>query len=278
MSNEPKGVDAYSLETSHSGHTYPEVGPAWPDAGWVPTPRYLLRRDRILANLSGVRPGRTLEIGSGSGAFLYELKGMGFDCEGVEISQEAIGLCESLHGKKIKISSQLPELKESFSLIFASEVLEHIEDDVQALYAWIELLENDGLLIITVPSHMKKWGASDEWAGHFRRYEKKDLSEKLRCCGLTIVNFECYGFPLSNVLESLSAGFYRKRVIRNAAGEIERFSNNARSGIDRGPATKLFGLLSSRLGRMFLRISYRIQALFLGRELGSGYLVVARKS
>lgn len=112
----------------------------------------------------------------------------------------------------------------------------------------------------------------------FQKIREKDLSEKLRCCGLTIVSFECYGFPLANVLGFLSANFYEKRVIRNAAGEIEQFSNNARSGIDRGPATKLFGLLSSRVGRIFLKISYRIQALFLGRELGSGYLVVARKS
>lgn len=277
MPNKPNDVASFSSKAKCSSPIYPEIGPAWPSAGWSPAPRYLLRRARMLANLVDIKPGRTLEVGSGSGAFLYELKARGYDCEGVEISPDAISLFKRLHDEEIKLSSELPSLKESFSLIIASEVLEHIENDDQALQEWIDLLAHDGLLILTVPAHMKRWSASDDWAGHVRRYEKKDLLKKIRDCGLTIVNFECYGFPLSNVLEAFSSGFYKKRIIRNAAGQVERSSNNLRSGVDRGPAIKFFGLISSRLGRASLRIFYKIQSLFLKRELGSGYLVVAKK-
>ena len=35
-------------------------GPAAPDLGWIPAPRYLLRRDRIRRLIAGVQPGRLL--------------------------------------------------------------------------------------------------------------------------------------------------------------------------------------------------------------------------
>src|SRR3546814_2291017 len=38
------------------------LGPAAPDLGWVPAPRYLLRRARILSQLRGLPASELLEI------------------------------------------------------------------------------------------------------------------------------------------------------------------------------------------------------------------------
>ena len=76
--------------------TYGLLGPAAPEAGWVPAPRYLLRRARILRQLAGIKPCQALEIGCGAGVLLHELTARGFDCSALESSAEARTLARGL--------------------------------------------------------------------------------------------------------------------------------------------------------------------------------------
>ena len=70
-------------------------------------------------------------------------------------------------------------LVESFQSVIGINVLEHIEDDEKALSHLSSLLKPSGRLLLLVPS--KKWAYTDldRQLGHFRRYEKKELAEKL---------------------------------------------------------------------------------------------------
>ena len=40
-------------------------------------------------------------------------------------------------------------------------------------------MQKDGLLILYVPASMKAWSQMDIDAGHYRRYEKKEIINKL---------------------------------------------------------------------------------------------------
>ncbi len=77
--------------------------------------------------------------------------------------------------------TDIPIQKNRFDIIFALDVLEHIEDDNQAAYSLIQVLKPGGLLIVTVPHRMKYYTGQDRICGHFRRYEYvqiKNLIEK----------------------------------------------------------------------------------------------------
>ncbi len=67
----------------------------------------------------------------------------------------------------------------SFQTVIGINVLEHIEDDEKALFHLGNVLKPSGRLLLLVPA--KKWAYTnlDRQLGHFRRYEKKELSEKL---------------------------------------------------------------------------------------------------
>ena len=258
------------------------LGPAAPDLGWVPAPRYLMRRARILRQLNSLEPGRLLEVGPGAGMLLIEAARRGFQCQALEVSIEA----RTLADKVIALSGQhIPVLaaadvnwKESFNALFAFDVLEHIEHDRQALMQWHDWLRPNGTLLLSVPAHMRMWTAGDEWAGHFRRYERKPLLQLLRETGFTPEICECYGFPLTNLGERLSARVYAKRIHRDAGMDSDRKRNNDRSGTDRGPHLKLYPLLSSLPGKLALRTFFGMQHFFVGSDLGSGYLVKARRT
>lgn len=69
--------------------------------------------------------------------------------------------------------------KKYFSSIFAINVLEHIEDDEGALRNIHSLLKKKGRLILLVPAKRIAYTKLDRELGHFRRYEKKELVQKL---------------------------------------------------------------------------------------------------
>jgi hypothetical protein len=157
-------------------------------------------------------------------------------------------------------------------------VLEHIEDDQQVLAQWVSWIKPGGQLLLSVPAHMKLWRAGDNWAGHFRRYERESLIKLLQNAGLEVEIFECYGFPLTNLTEWISAPIYARRIYNNAQNEaVNRKQNNDRSGTDRGPHVKLYPLLRSLPGKWVLRIFSAIQKIFINKDIGSGYVVKAKR-
>ena len=72
-----------------------------------------------------------------------------------------------------------------FDTIVCINLLEHIEDDVAALETMRDLLVPGGVVALLVPAHPSLYGAYDRADGHFRRYRKRELRDKLRRARLT---------------------------------------------------------------------------------------------
>lgn len=258
----------------------PLLGPAAPDLGWVPAPRYLLRRRRILRQLCGMPPGEVVEIGSGAGMLLQELSGLGHACTALETSAQARSLIATLcerSGHRIDVhATAQPDWSGRFPLVMAFEVLEHIEDDFGALRQWADWLQPGGTLLMSVPAHPRQWNAADVWAGHFRRYRRRELVQRIEAAGLRVEYSECFGFPLGNLTERMQARGVA-RMFRQSGDQGVRQANNDRSGIDRGHVLRWYPLLRSVPGRIALHAAFAMQAATRGMPLGNGYLLRARK-
>lgn len=251
---------------------HPQYG-AYLPGRWVPAPRYLLRRDRLLAHLSPLRPGRAIEVGCGSGAFLRELHSRGFACTGLDTSTAAIATSRLLlEGVAVDLyDREQPNWAGRFDYLVACEVLEHIDDDRAALKSWLEWLEPAGMVLLSVPAHMSLWGPHDAFSGHVRRYSRDGFASLARDCGIMDVRIECYGFPITTITHRL-----RNMAVRNKT-EGSRAENTAKSGIDRSVDTKMFGYQKSIPGRVIMKAGCLLQRIFLRTELGEGYLLVGRK-
>jgi SAM-dependent methyltransferase len=257
-------------------------GPAAPERGWVPAPRYLMRRSRILALTRELPSGDLLEVGCGAGMLLHEFARRGFRCTALESSAAALSVATTL-AQEVGIPIEFfaaprADWDKKFATILAFEVLEHIEDDRGALARWVNWLQPGGHLVLSVPAHARGWSAGDEWAGHYRRYERANLVRLVADAGLQLEEFECYGYPATNVGERLSSRSYARRIDRSASkDENGRRSNNDRSGVERGPHVKIYPLLRTPLGRIAIAACIWVQQLFLGTDLGSGYVLRARR-
>ncbi len=253
-----------------------------PDAtlAWTPAPRWLMRLHLLRELLGRLDQGRpVVELGYGSGAVLELLSERGFRATGLDMSASAAVLARARVARLpaerrpdvlVGGFEQLDDLRGEAGALLMFEVLEHVEDDLGLLREIHTLLGADGRLILSVPAHQARFSRVDEMAGHFRRYDRFELTAKLRETGFEPEVFWCYGYPLANILMRI------RRLMtadQGDAGRDELIERSAESG-NMIPARRLVGALVSE--RTMLPFSL-LQRLFLGTDLGDGYLVVARR-
>lgn len=134
-----------------------------------------------------------LEIGAGTGnltAHFLKIKSL-------FVTDQDAGLVDQLSkkfSKKKNVTVRLHDvikkpdrkLKNFFSTIFAINVLEHIRDDQLALRNINHLLDKRGNLVLLVPAKKIAYTKLDKELGHYRRYEKYELIQKLKNTGYKI--------------------------------------------------------------------------------------------
>jgi SAM-dependent methyltransferase len=157
--------------------------------------------DSILRGIGGKRLARmqkVLDFGAGIGtlAGIFEQK-TGVKPDGLEIDDAQRAL---LIKRGYKTYDSLDTIVEKFDLIFTSNVLEHIEKDVETLRLLKGKLIEGGVLAIYVPAFRLIWSSMDDKVGHYRRYTKAELSAKLNQAGFIVshINYcDTVGFFLS---------------------------------------------------------------------------------
>jgi SAM-dependent methyltransferase len=135
---------------------------------------------------SGARP-RILDVGCGTGANLELLARFG-DAEGVDISEDALRFCRARGLRKVNhgAAESLPFAAESFDLVTALDVVEHLDDDVVGLSEARRVLKVGGRALLFVPAFMFLWGVQDDVGNHRRRYTLAGISAAVERAGLKV--------------------------------------------------------------------------------------------
>jgi predicted SAM-dependent methyltransferase len=128
---------------------------------------------------------RVLDFGAGIGtmAGIYKtLKGIAPDCVEVDINQRKF-----LNKKGYICYSSIDAISKKYDGIYSSNVLEHILDDKEILKILYTKLKKNGVISIYVPAFMFLYNHFDSHAGHYRRYQKKELVEKVKAANFKII-------------------------------------------------------------------------------------------
>lgn len=116
----------------------------------------------------------------------------------IDLDTNAINYLKSKGYNAIKGGvEKVPMPKESIDVLFSSEVLEHVENYKLAIKQFRKVIKRDGLLIITVPTHMKYWAFDDEYVAHLRRFDPQKLSKEIRESGFKILEVK----PIGSLIE-----------------------------------------------------------------------------
>jgi SAM-dependent methyltransferase len=129
---------------------------------------------------------KILDVGCGTGANLEMLANFG-ESEGVDVSDDALEFCK-LKGLKVHkgLAEKLPFADESFDVVTALDVVEHLDDDIAGLREMNRVLKTGGKTLIFVPAFMWLWGVQDDISNHRIRYTKKQIVERLNKAGFEI--------------------------------------------------------------------------------------------
>jgi SAM-dependent methyltransferase len=257
---------------------HPDYGVFLRDKTWVPAPKYLLRRSRVLKILKKLKPGRVLEVGCGAGGITFDATQMGFNCEALETSLQARGIAGKILARAsspVKIHASAALWKDEFDVLMSFEVLEHIEFDDAALKEWTGWVKPGGYLVLSVPALKSMWGPSDVWAGHYRRYEKDEFMALLNNNGLECLHFEAYGYPLSYITNYVRNILYAREVQKLPRGSQQ---GTDRSGVERSKEAVFFRIQASIFGRALMFLFCKIQTVFAKFGYGDGFIVLVQKS
>lgn len=247
---------------------------------WLPLPRYTLRKHLVLYLLNKLKPTvqSCFELGYGSGDLMISLAEKGFNVSGYDFSPEAFRIAAKRIRKRslatrqrITLMTGNKTMLSSCDAAIALEVFEHVKDDLDLMRQLHQIIKPGGYLIFSVPAHHSKWGENDIWAGHYRRYERPELIQKLKSASFTPCAVWSYGYPLICLLD-LMIHRNRKNDIQVLEGvSKEQLTQN--SGISR--EKNLINLMAS--WPVWVWPFFYIQRLFLNQDLSSAYLVMAQK-
>ncbi len=236
-----------------------------------------LRWDLARREIRRLAPASILEIGCGQGAVGARLA-THHDYRAYEPDPHSWAAAARRVGRAGDVIHDVaPDHPDrTFDLVCAFEVLEHIEDDTAALAAWTRWAAPGGALMISVPGRPHRFGPADHAVGHFRRYTREDLEQRLVDAGLADVRVLVYGFPLGYALEAARNILARVSPPDGPDGpdgpDDDRAARTAASGRWRPPADSLAWL--TRLASGPFRLAQRP---FVESGPGTGLMGIGRR-
>jgi hypothetical protein len=134
---------------------------------------------------------RVLDAGAGDAWFSSQLlESLGtsaqITCWDAEYTDAVLSELRATTSKQIDFRAERPETR--FHLVMLLDVLEHVEDDRSFLRTIVETnLENDGVVLISVPAWQILFSSHDTRLRHYRRYSPAACRQVILDAGLQIL-------------------------------------------------------------------------------------------
>lgn len=142
-----------------------------------------------------------LDIGCGTGHMTLELLRYGYNVTSGDLSGELVKftrdiITDSGYYANVEILDilNLEPFGNQFDAVICLDVMEHIENDELALKSINNVLRKGGFLICSVPAIKYLYGIRDKEIGHFRRYNKEELTKKIELTGFILEKIIYWNF------------------------------------------------------------------------------------
>lgn len=138
-----------------------------------------------------------LDIGCGTGATMDHLRKFG-EVQGIDLAMIPLSFSRRRGHQRTMCASatELPFADDTFDLITALDVIEHLDNDVKGFSEICRVLKTGAPAVIYVPAFMALWGPNDDQSGHKRRYRLPELQAAAEAAGLTVERISYSNFAM----------------------------------------------------------------------------------
>ncbi|MEY2471546.1 MAG: hypothetical protein QOK28_875 [Actinomycetota bacterium] len=158
-------------------------------------------RDTLVNDVRALAPMSILDVGCGAGDNLAALHDAGnYELSGVDVSEAALALAARRvpDAHLVMLDVTRDRLPETFDLVYSSQVIEHILDDITALEN-IAAMSKRYVYLSTMTGRMRR---SEIAIGHVRNYSAVELARKAEAVGIRPVRVSKWGFPFYSLFRS----------------------------------------------------------------------------
>lgn len=204
----------------------------------------LIKKLQLVMHYTGLKKGRILDYGAGTGAFLNTCKTNGWDGVGIEPDSDA----RRVMTEKFSISSytnwqaaRTENVLHNFDAITAWHVLEHVPDIKETIQELRNALSEKGKLIVAVPNpdsfdaayYKESWAAYDV-PRHLWHFAPADIERLMKDQGLGLVKI------LPMVFDSFYVSMLSRKYQTGHSGLVNAFLTGLRSNLKANKTGKEF--------------------------------------
>lgn len=225
---------------------------------------YRLRQKAVSTLLTGQPGGWTVEIGSGISPICpagEKTVFTDFSLVGLQSLKSAMGQGQYV----VADGTALPFKSGAVRRCVASEVIEHIADDRQALKEMARVLPPGGQCLITFPHRAAYFANDDAYVRHYRRYNLSDIGRKMRQAGLSPRRIKKVLGPLEKIV---------MMAVVSLASLADR-RKPRRTGRVLSPRAVRTGAFIFKWGNLLLSLPVRLDAVLMPRSLSTVLLIEA---
>jgi SAM-dependent methyltransferase len=157
--------------------------------------RYVARHELFARWWSRYRqannPFRVLDVGCGSGNLLAYLARRASTAPfGIDLFPDTLPYCRrrGIDAVGAADATVLPFRADLFDFVIAQDVIEHVEDDAQALQEMYRVCAPGGIALVLVPAFTFLWSARDVRLHHYRRYTLDQIAQRLQDAGFELIH------------------------------------------------------------------------------------------
>lgn len=191
----------------------------------VPHLWFRLRSRLLLRMFAGIDKSRSiLNAGCGYGILDLTLVDRGYRITAVDLDQsrieeidkqkEQLGFAGANLATAVASVTELPYQDNYFDVVLSSEVVEHVDDDQQAVRELVRVTKPGGTLIVTTPSNSKSNATDYKQYDHTKPgYNKEDHEKLLVGLPAEIVDVHYFVYSTSKKMVNLLNRFSSKSLI-----------------------------------------------------------------
>ena len=160
--------------------------------------RTIVRKRKLVEKNTGIKAGKMLDVGSGIGSFVSEMKQKGWEATGLEPDADARKVAKNLYDITLGDTTQLYQLPaEHFDAITLWHVLEHVHDLSKYIQQLKTVLKEKGKLFIAVPNYTaadatiyREYWAAYDVPRHLYHFSPRSMQTLMEKNGLKVLHYK----------------------------------------------------------------------------------------